>query len=820
MRRSTRIDLFLGVSWGLATSLGGCAIALDPPGTDPWLGAWLALALLAGGLGCRLPRIGRPPLVQAVALASLLVWGAGISIVAAVVTAAAGRLGDARGRGRLRTVAARDVFLVAWTVVAASAAAVALLAVAGPLRRATLPGTGWVAMSLALAAHAAAWVGIRIAARRFALAVCGHRARPRRRLRALGGGLARQATAAAAGLAAATLSSAGPAGRSALVAALALAAAIALDRARAASRHERERARAGTEALLGAACESLVRAMGARERETPEHLGRVEALSAALARRLGLTEAARSALCDAARLHDLGKLGVAERVLNKPGRLSPIERRQMQRHPVVGAHILEPLPFSDDVASIVRHHHERWDGTGYPDGLAAEAIPLAARLLAVADCYDALTSDRPYRAAMEPDRALAYVRHHAGRRFDPRIVELLSAELARGGSPTPASRPVPRPRRLPGPPAREEADDPPGEPVERPAAGRLALSRGELDALYDIARADHDALDADDYLTLAAAKLRALLPCRALAVYRRSGTDELAVSFAVGHGAERLRRHVLTLGERVSGWAALEQRAIASREHRQPLSRDGGRSDLEAWSDDPELSRLSSALAAPLVADRRSLGALTLYDDETRLYTPDERRLLVAIAGHVARALARRDPGTPRLAPSLTDPQTGLPNARFLTIEVRRRLSRGEEAGFGLLAFQLRELDRVGELYGTSGVERVAVQLGRRLAASCLERETLVRFGPDLFLVLTDAGPSGDLVRRFRELGRSIEAVPLEPEPGTSRRMRLLAVHACSPADGATLAEVLGTLDARLALAGPGAAEVVPFPTAAAAREP
>ncbi len=126
----------------------------------------------------------------------------------------------------------------------------------------------------------------------------------------------------------------------------------------------------------------------------------------------------------AAQLHDIGKVGIGDGVLNKAGKLTEEEMNHIGEHPVIGERIVGCLPYMGSVAGIVRHHHERFDGTGYPDHLAGEQIPLASRMIAVADAYDAMTSSRPYRAAMPPEQAAAGIREGAGSQFDPALAEV------------------------------------------------------------------------------------------------------------------------------------------------------------------------------------------------------------------------------------------------------------------------------------------------------------------------------------------------------------------------------------------------------------
>jgi HD-GYP domain-containing protein (c-di-GMP phosphodiesterase class II) len=173
------------------------------------------------------------------------------------------------------------------------------------------------------------------------------------------------------------------------------------------------------QSLLG-----LANALEAKDPYTHGHSTRVSRLSRQMALRLGLPRESRETIVQAALVHDLGKIGVPEEVLVKRGPLTDEEWRLMRRHPLTGAQIVAPLEFFADGAIIVRHHHERLDGSGYPDGLAGEMIPLGARIVAVADVYDALTSERPYRAALSHREAIDVLQREQGRTLDARLVSL------------------------------------------------------------------------------------------------------------------------------------------------------------------------------------------------------------------------------------------------------------------------------------------------------------------------------------------------------------------------------------------------------------
>jgi putative nucleotidyltransferase with HDIG domain len=168
---------------------------------------------------------------------------------------------------------------------------------------------------------------------------------------------------------------------------------------------------------------TLIEAVEAKDRFNRGHSRRVSDLAGAFARRLALPEREIELIETGAKLHDIGKIGVPEDILNKPGRLTDDEFDVIKSHPVIGEQILRPLDFLAEARPIVRHHHERWDGGGYPDGLQSEKIPRAAALLSIVDAYDAMTSTRPYREGLPKDRALGILADGAGSQWDPALVE-------------------------------------------------------------------------------------------------------------------------------------------------------------------------------------------------------------------------------------------------------------------------------------------------------------------------------------------------------------------------------------------------------------
>jgi putative nucleotidyltransferase with HDIG domain len=173
---------------------------------------------------------------------------------------------------------------------------------------------------------------------------------------------------------------------------------------------------------------ALSEALEHKDAYTAAHAREVEELSALVGARLGLDEDELRILRYAALLHDIGKIAIPTEILNKPAKLTDEEFEQIKQHTVIGARMLERIPFFEQVHPLVRSAHERWDGRGYPDGLAGSEIPLGARIICACDAFHAMTSDRPYRAAMPAAEAVAEMRRHSGRQFDPAVVEAVMAE--------------------------------------------------------------------------------------------------------------------------------------------------------------------------------------------------------------------------------------------------------------------------------------------------------------------------------------------------------------------------------------------------------
>ena len=381
--------------------------------------------------------------------------------------------------------------------------------------------------------------------------------------------------------------------------------------------------------------ETLATAIDAKDEVTHGHIRRVQAGAVALARELAIAdEPTLQALEAAALLHDTGKIAVPEHILNKPGKLTPAEFEKMKLHAPIGAEILSSIDFPYPVVPIVRHHHENWDGTGYPDGLKGTDIPMGARILSVVDCFDALTSDRPYRRRMTDEDALKILTDRRGTMYDPAVVDAFLGCYKRIMPPTDdAAHPVAR--ALGG--AREAIR----QPVQ-PADGASADApvSDEVLAVTSLARAVAGDASIVDVGALAWMLIRNVIPCTSMALYvNDDGQDAVIAGFTAGAHAGVLRRVRKARGAGISGWASANRRGVLNAEASLDLGPD-------AVSMTPPLR---AALAVPLTHDGSCVGVLTLYASSANAFSDDQMRLLELLAPSVAASVSSVAAAAPAL---------------------------------------------------------------------------------------------------------------------------------------------------------------------------
>jgi diguanylate cyclase (GGDEF)-like protein/putative nucleotidyltransferase with HDIG domain len=483
--------------------------------------------------------------------------------------------------------------------------------------------------------------------------------------------------------------------------------------------------------------EALALAIEAKDQTTHDHLRRVRVYAIEVAKRLKLSPPELEALRAAALLHDIGKLAVPEHIICKPGRLTPEEFEKMKIHPIVGAEILERVQFPYPVVPIVRAHHEKWDGTGYPDGLKGEEIPIGARILSAVDTLDALATDRQYRPALPLDEAMDRVVQLSGKSFDPSVVEVLQGhyreleEIARSHSSQEhekLSTGVSVKRGTAPANGYDVAPTPERETSTTAFLSSIAAARQEAQTLFELSHALGNSLSLSETLSVLSVRLKRLVPYDSIATYILRG-EELVPEFASGDNFRLLASLRIPLGQGVSGWVAQNRRALVN----------GLPSAEPGYVNDPtRYIPLRSAISVPLEGLQGVVGVLTLYHSEPDAYSADHRRILLAISSKVALSVENALAFQQAESSATTDYLTELPNARSLFVHLDRELARCKRLNTSLtvMVCDLDGFKQVNDRFGHLEGNRILRQFAKSLQGSCREYDYVARMGGDEFVLV------------------------------------------------------------------------------------
>ncbi len=475
--------------------------------------------------------------------------------------------------------------------------------------------------------------------------------------------------------------------------------------------------------------EALAIAVDAKDEVTHDHVFRVQVYATGLARLFGLSDLEVEALKAGSLLHDIGKLAVPDYILNKPGKLTPAEFEEMKLHTVIGAEILEHVKFPCPVVPIVRHHHERWDGRGYPDGLKGEEIPITARIISVVDCFDAVREDRQYRKAMTRSQAIDLIRNSSGTMYDPKVVEAFIEHL-------PEFEEEIRCHKLQAQSSCKREKSNTGRPLaqstDREVFDHIRNAHGSIDALYNIIEMIGKQLDLRDALTLMTYRLQDFVPYTTCVLYLvRQDTTEVEAVHSAGRHAEGFRGRRMTSGAGISGWVVSTGHAM----HNSDPRLDFDALKLEA----PE--RYKTATVAPLLRNGRVVGALAVYSAELPAYQVEHLRLIEAVAKLTSDALAKVAKGGSKQTSELTDKVTELPNVaalrRRFEIEADRANRHGES--FSLMMLDLDNFKQLNQDMGRQDADHLLWEVARLLASLFRSSDFLCRYSSDRFVALVQA---------------------------------------------------------------------------------
>jgi diguanylate cyclase (GGDEF)-like protein/putative nucleotidyltransferase with HDIG domain len=479
--------------------------------------------------------------------------------------------------------------------------------------------------------------------------------------------------------------------------------------------------------------EALASAVDAKDRYTHGHIRRVQAYATELARLIGIQdEKELLALQAGALLHDIGKIAIPEYILNKPTVLTETEYEKMKIHPVVGAQMLSTIEFPFPLMPMVKWHHERWDGKGYPDGLAAEEIPLSARILSLVDCYDALTTNRPYRAPMDRDKVIEFFRREAGRSYDPAIVQTFIENIQQ--LETAGSAVVIENLDLWGI-KESEAPSSGVRPLEKiqpivsysKALNAEAFVQRELYSVFEFAQADFHCLTPVEVFSFMGRRLLNLIKFDTAVFFDADLTKGTVVAaHAIGDKEQFFEGLSLPLEQKLTGWVAANNQSLCN---------------LPPFPDflnfaEPKPAFQISAIA-PINRQNEVLGAISLYRNEAVKFTEEEFRRLEIVASQTAILLKKCKESNSRVD-SLTDDLTGLPKSFQLYLmfdSVAVDASRYEYP-LALLSIQLEDIANIrkkwGHLSGDEAIRATANYLRKELR----DTDLLVRYGADEFIAV------------------------------------------------------------------------------------
>jgi len=500
---------------------------------------------------------------------------------------------------------------------------------------------------------------------------------------------------------------------------------VYLDRIETSNRHAEQLAELHLRTI-----EALAIAIDAKDEVTHDHVHRVQIYATGLARLFGLSELEIEALKAGALLHDIGKLAVPDYILNKPGKLTPAEFEKMKVHTTVGAEILERVGFPYPVVPVVRHHHERWDGRGYPDNLRGDEIPITARILTIADSFDSMREDRQYRKAMTRDEAIATLKEGAGMVFDPNIVRAFLDHLEEFEAEIRERRVEPQVETFRRKPGDERRLQPASGPI---AYEQIRSAHREVLALYNIAQTIGTSLDLRDTFAVFSARLLDIVNYTTCVLYLvRQDATEVEAAHVAGRNSERFRGKRIRSGIGISGWVVANSN---------PMHNCNPMVDFDAMSLDPGES-YSAATVVPLVKDGEALGALALYSAELETYTPDHLRLMEAVAKLLSDAVANSVHHERTETSALTDMLTGLPNARALRYRFEEEADRARRHRdtFSLLLMDLDGFKAVNDKLGHQAGDQVLKQLVGVMLAQIRSMDFLGRYAGDEFVIIMHAG--------------------------------------------------------------------------------
>jgi len=517
---------------------------------------------------------------------------------------------------------------------------------------------------------------------------------------------------------------------------------------------------------------TLAATVDAKDSYTRGHSERVAAYARAIAVELGLPQLEVETIELAGLLHDIGKIGVPDLVLQKPGRLDPDERALIMEHAALGAKILADNLALMPLVPLVRHHHEWYDGSGYPDGLSGDDIPLGAAIIAVADTYDTMTTDRPYRKAPGRERARAEILRCSGTQFNPRVVAAFLRTLDRGDWPE-------HPQQTVSPVALPNRD---------PMAGRItAVDARAMHIVYKVAQMIGGVTDLSAFITDVTDLLRREIGVGHLELYLVDPETGDLLGQSPGPGAVTGVR--VPAGQGLVGWVARYQT---------PARVADTHNDVRTMN--MASSPMRSALAVPLAIDGRTIGVISVESRRVGVFTENDEALLTIIAQQLAQVIEVAQLHDQVKRSAMLDSLTGVANHRTLYERLEEALN-AAQANNEPLAVIMIDVDGLkatndthGHITGDAALRAIAATLRHE----CRRQDTVARCGGDEFAIIL---PGMDHAEAVRFGDRLIEAIASGTFEANGRTLPLPSISlgaAAYPSDGDRPVELITVADQRM----------------------
>ena len=541
--------------------------------------------------------------------------------------------------------------------------------------------------------------------------------------------------------------------------------------------------------------ETLALAIDAKDHSTHGHARRVQVYAVGIAQSMGITnQEDLEALSTAALLHDIGKLAIPEYILSKPGKLTDSEFTKMKSHVEIGANILEPIHFPYPVVPIIRYHHERVNGSGYPFGLRGHEIPLGSKILAVADTFDALTAQRTYRTPLAISDAIALIRSEADICFDSKVVNAF-LKVAEASAQEVAGLDVSKQTEKTHLPESAAGTDQEHKLwLRKKGFTEIASTHREIYALHEIFQTVGKSLNLEDTLRIICTKLQSIVPFTSGVVYlKNKKNDVIHPAMVTGEYSELLSKNWINIGEGLTGYSiAFGQQVVNT---------------------DPELDfqhlpylerphQLVNAMIFPLKVKDAVIGAIALYstDRDKDAFTEDHVRLMETVSERAAVSIQNAQSFEFYEENSLTDALTGLPNSRYMFMAFEQNVKKAERTKekMAVLVMDLNSFKQINDQYGHKVGDEVLVKVSEILQKEMRKYDTCIRYAGDefvAFLYNAERETAEKIVYRIR---KAVTALVLKVRSGKEVRLGISVGMSMYPDDGVELTQLFTVADSQM----------------------